>query len=82
MLKKIYGELILIKEELHAIRRGLETKKKTSMDDLEIFYRSLTERERNLLNWAISLEKDSDDWKAINRLRRILSDEKQKVENR
>lgn len=68
MLQSILQELVQIRKELQTLNKSLEPKKKTSMDDLEIFYRSLTERERNLLNWAISLEKDSDALKTIKKL--------------
>lgn len=68
MLTLILQELVQIRKELQTLNKSLEPKKKTSMDDFEIFYRSLTGRERNLLNWAISLEKDSDALKTIKKL--------------
>lgn len=69
-LHEIYEELILIKKELQAISSNLEFKKKEKSQEnkIEVFYRSLTSRERQLVNWAISLEKDSDALKTIKKL--------------
>lgn len=45
MLKKIYEELVVIRKELQTIRSSLEHRR-LKMDEAEIKYRSLTEKER------------------------------------
>lgn len=67
ILKKIYYELTVIRKELQAIRSSLEPQK-DEMSEAEIAYRSLTNRERQVVNWALSLENDSEALKTIKKL--------------
>lgn len=70
MKQEILKELETIKKELQDIRSILESRvgQKPKMSDFEVYYRSLTERERNLISWAVSLEKDSEALKIIKKL--------------
>lgn len=65
IFKKIHAELVLIRKELQGIRSILESRTKNNMSSAEIFYRSLSNRERRIVNWALSQEKDSETLKAI-----------------
>ncbi len=72
MLRKILEELIAIKEELRIIRKNTEQKQgkgaNSKMSKAEVFYRSLTNHERQLIDWVLSLEKDSE---ALNTIKKL-----------